>query len=115
MAQEQRRLILCGDSVFIAGLEASLRNRPAVIVERVETPLAAVPRDSEDNVPGILIFDLASSDPIDLPLGSLIAALREGIDLLLLGLDSNSSEAVVLTGSRRRILCAEDLNQLLFA
>jgi len=99
----------------MAGLEASLRTRPSIVVERAETPLTELPRCPEDGLPSILIFDLASSDLPDFPLGSLIAALRDGIDLLLVGLDSNNAKAVVLTGRRRRILSAEELNQLLFA
>lgn len=99
----------------MAGLEASLKNRPAVFVERVEMPLAEFPRDLDDDLPNILIFDLALPHLLGFSLGSLVAALCEGTDLLLIGLDSNSSKAVVLTGSRRRILCADDLSQILLA
>jgi len=115
MDQEQRRVVLCGDSLFIASLEASLRTRPSLVVERAESSLAEVPRDSEDGLPSVVIFDLASPALPNLPLASLVAALREGIDLHLVGLDPNTSKAVVLTGHRRRILSADELDQLLFA
>jgi DNA-binding NarL/FixJ family response regulator len=115
MAQEQRRVLLCGDSLFIAGLEASLRTRPSLVVERAESSLVEVPRDLQDDLPRVVIFDLASPALPNFPLASLVAVLREGIDLHLVGLDPNSSKAVVLSGHRRRILSADELNQLLFA
>lgn len=113
MVIERRRVVLYGSSVFMAGLEASLRQQPALDVERVDISRESADEELGSRRPSVVIFDLTSPQALAFPLQSLIALLRERVDLSLIGLDPNSATAIVLSGRQHPVLSAEDLQALL--
>jgi hypothetical protein len=99
---------LYGNSLFIAGVEASLRGRQGLNVVRID---AALP-DAHDGLqaicPDIVIFDL------DSPQAHLVLSfLRGHPGLPLLGLGLASNDAVLMNSCRYMALSADDLAQVI--
>lgn len=93
------RILICGDSLLQAGLEASLRNAPGVQVLHASD----VPGTRE--VPGtwgrnaaMAVYDQAEAD-----LGQLAPWLTACPGLTLLGLDAEHDRIHVVTGHSRAV------------
>ena len=115
MGEERRRVVLYGNSVFMAGLEESLKKLPALDVKRAEISLADASQDLERFRPNAVVFELTSSGVLNVSLQSLVALLRDGLHLLLIGVDPTTATAIVFSGRQQAILSAEELGELLFA
>lgn len=104
-------VVLCGNSVFLAGIKAELeRNR------EVDFELITVAGDCPDvtelirvRKPGTVLFDLTMTQP-----DFAIPLLREQPDLLLVGVDPSRDEMLVLTSQPVQALALHDLVHLIF-
>lgn len=99
---------LYGNSLFMAGVEASLRDRQGLDVVRIDTALPSAQDDLQAICPDVVIFDL------DGPYAHLIIPfIREHPGLPLLGLGLASNDAVLLSSYRHTALSADDLALLI--
>jgi len=123
--EKRRTVILCGNSLLMAGLEASLRDQPGLDVVRVDAALPNIAQRLEALHPDVLIFDLSSppSTPSTTlrtgfqPPSSILhfptSILQEHPGIALIGLDINSSKALALSGQEHTVLAADDLAQVI--
>jgi len=99
---------LYGNSLFMAGVEASLRDRQGLNVVRIDAALPGAQDDLRAICPDVVIFDL------DGPHAHLILSfLRGHPGLPLLGLGLASNDAVLLSSCRYMALSADDLAQVI--
>jgi hypothetical protein len=98
------RLVLYGNSMFLAGIKAELEQLALLELITVEAgcPDAAALVGSFN--PRVVLFDLASEHP-----GLAVSLLREQPDLLLIGVDPCSDELLVLSSRPARALSISDL------
>ncbi len=98
------RLILYGNSVFLAGIKAQLAHDPAlelITVEAVRTDMVDWIRACQ---PQAVLFDLAMGY-----LDFAVALLHEHPGLLLIGVDPNRNELLVLSSQQKRAVAVADL------
>lgn len=98
------RLILYGNSVFLAGIRAQLEQVPALEL----ITLAAAQTNVVDWIracqPQAVIFDLTLGYP-----DFALSLLHEQPGLLLIGVDPNSNQMLVLSGQQKRAVAVADL------
>ena len=99
---------LYGNSLFMAGVEASLRDRQGLYVVRIDAALPDAQYELQTIRPDVVIFDL------DSPHAHLILSfLRGHPGLPLLGLGLASNDAVLMNSYRYMALSADDLAQVI--
>ena len=108
MMEKRHRVILYGSSVFIAGVEASLADRPGLDVVRVDATLPDAEQRLVGLRPGVVIFDLTVPDS-----PSAVSFLKEHPGLSLIGLDPNSDTVYVLSSQQHTVLTAGDLARVI--
>lgn len=100
----QKHVILLGNSIFMAGIAASLAAYPDIIVtqmeQRDESSQAAL---SSQLVP-VVIYDMCVEFPAILP-----SLLRQNPEAILIGLDPNSEFAWGPSGCMAKVLTMQDL------
>lgn len=101
-----RVIALCGDSVFIEGIEASLRDYAGVEIVRIDPARAGAVRKFDKHNPDIIVFDLTLRQ-----LSSVFNLLRTYTDVLLIGLDIQCDQALFLSGEWRMLPTVADLMQ----
>ena len=113
--ETQRTVVLVGDSLLMAGVEASLRGRPGLDVMRMAAPLSNAAQRLSELQPDVLIFDLTA--PSSLFSNSRFPAniLQEHPGISLIGLDPNSNKILVISGRERTVLAVDDLAQVIQA
>jgi len=105
-----RVLALCGESVLIEGIKASLQDHEGVEVVLFDTSQPGAVQDLDKLNPDIIVFDLTSSQ-----LNCVFTFLRTQTDVILIGLDIDSDLALFLSGERRRLPTVADLMQVIEA
>lgn len=105
-----RLLALCGESLLIAALEASLRGHKGVEIVLLDTPQPGAAQALEKLSPDIIIFDLTPSQ-----LSGVFTFLRTHKDVVLIGLDMHSELALFLSGEWRLLPTLKDLMQMIEA
>ncbi len=103
-----RVLALCGESLFIEGIEASFWDREGMEIVRLDTSQAGVVQILDKLGPDIIVFDLAPSQ-----LSCVFQFLRTHPDVLLIGLDIHFDQALVLSGEWRKLPTVADLMQVI--
>ncbi len=104
---EHQRVILYGDSVLLAGVQASLSVSPdleLIALEELPADWVAILHELH---PSAIIFDLGSAR-LDFPL----TILRQP-NLLLIGIDADSAGTLVLSSRPAQALRANDLVNLI--
>jgi hypothetical protein len=104
---EPQRVILYGDSVLLAGVQASLTafpNLEIIALDELPADWVAILHELQ---PSAIIFDLRSTRP-DLPL----AVLRRP-NVLLIGIDADSAGTLVLSSRPAQAHDAADLVNLI--
>ena len=99
---------LYGNSLFMAGVEASLKDRQGLNVVRINVALPDGQDDLKAISPDVVIFDLDSPHA-----HGILSFLRGHPGLPLLGLGLASNDAVLLTSCRYMALSADDLAQVI--
>jgi hypothetical protein len=106
--KKQQQVILYGDTLILAGVQASLSESPNLEVIVLD-PALGNPADRLRSLhPAAVIFDLESL--ADLPLAFLQPRLPQP---LLIGVEPDSSEMLVLSGHVKQALRAADLVQVI--
>ncbi len=98
------RLVLYGNSVFLAGIKAQLEHTAAFELITMEAMLTDVAERIHACRPRAVLFDLAMGYP-----EFAVALLHEQPGLLLIGVDPNSNELLVLSGQQEQALSTADL------
>ncbi len=99
-----KRVLLCGHSLYIAGLQSSLEAMPGIELQRVEARTDRLQERLSNWKPEVLILELDALQHY-LPL----AMLKEYPHLILVGLDAESDRLLVLTGQSARPLTIDEL------
>jgi hypothetical protein len=105
-----RVLALCGESVLIEGLEASLRDREGVEIVLLDTSRPGEVQVLDKLRPDIIVFDLTPHQ-----LSFVFTFLRTHIDVVLIGLDIDSDRVLFLSGEWRMLPTVADLMQVIEA
>ncbi len=99
-------ILICGDSLLLAGLEASLRG--AAGVQALHLPADTAPDAARLPAAGaVVVYDQAESD-----LGQLAPWLTACPGLTLLGLDAERDRIHVVTGHSQAVRAVGDLARL---
>jgi hypothetical protein len=102
-------LVLYGNSVFLAGIQAELERDHDLGLEllSVEAGYADMAYLLRERKPRAVLFDLGMDQP-----GFVIPMLREQPGLLLIGVDPSSDELLVLSNRPAQVLNLSDLIKL---
>ncbi len=99
----ERRVILYGDSLILAGVQASLSAFPDVELITLEELPADWVAILHELHPSAILFDLGNTWP-DLPL-----AILQQSNLLLIGIGPDSAQTLVLSSHPAEALSVQDL------
>ena len=111
MAQQIRhevRVAVCGGSLYMAGLAASLEASPGVVVLRLPATGAALAQALEHLSLAVVAFDLG-----EIPGDLAISLLRDRPDLTLIGIDPSDDKTLVLSGREEQPLSAAELVRMI--
>ncbi len=108
---DMRKIVLYGNSVFMAGVEAGLKSRDEMEVIHVDSSLPNAMQQLDVLNPAAVIFDLAS--PLTLGFG--LPFIREHLGLPFIGLDVTSNTVLVLSCQQYIALTVDDLAQVIHA
>ena len=111
--EEQHVVVLYGNSLFMAGVEASLRGQPGLDVVRIDATFPNPVQRLDALRPDVIIFDLTTSNSPFSNLDFPSSILQEHPGLSLIGLDLNSNQVLVLSGQQHTVLAADDLAQVI--
>ncbi|MBI3943796.1 MAG: hypothetical protein HY326_12340 [Chloroflexi bacterium] len=104
---KQPMVVFFGKSLFVAGVEASLRNRPGLNMTRVDVPIPDAENSLTTLHPDVIIFD-NSDDKLATLLG-MTRLFKENPGVLVIGLDLNGNEVMVVTRQQRLAMNVEDV------
>ena len=105
-----RVLALCGESVLIEGIEASLQDREGVEIVLLDASQPNAVQVLDKLSPDIIVFDLTPSQ-----LSCVFTFLRTHADVVLIGLDIDSDRVLFLSGEWRMLPSVADLMQVIEA
>lgn len=100
-------VILCGNSVFLAGIKAELERHPGMELIAVDAGSMDVIEKVRHLKPLVLLFDLAEGQP-----DFAFALLQEQPSLLLIGVDPSSDNLLVLSNQPTPALNLSELIEL---
>ncbi len=103
-------LALCGESLLIDGIEASLKDRESVEIVRLNTSRPTAVQVLDKLCPDIIVFDLTPSQ-----LSCVFTFLRTHTEVVLIGLDIDCDLALVLSAEWRMLPTVADLLQVIEA
>jgi DNA-binding NarL/FixJ family response regulator len=106
-----RKVVLYGNSVFMAGVEASLKSRDEIEVIHIDASLPDAVQELDVLNPAVVIFDLSSPPPLRLGL----PFVRDHLGLPFIGLDVTSNTVLVLSCQQYPALTVDDLAQVIQA
>jgi hypothetical protein len=98
------RAAVCGSSLYIAGLAASLQANPDVVVLRIPANTVALSQSIDEFAPALVAFDLG-----EMPGDLAISLLRDRPELILVGVDPSSDKMLVLSGRHEQPVSAAEL------
>lgn len=102
--ETRQRVLLCGDSLVLAGLQAGLTAWPCLEVTAQQG--LATEAELLAAAPSVVIFDLGAIQS-----EFLLAQMQAQPDLLLIGIDPESHE-VLLTGQAARSIALDQIVQI---
>ncbi len=103
-------LALCGESMLLEGLEASLRGNEGVKTVLLNTSQRSTVQVLDRLCPDIIVFDLT---PIQLT--CVLTFLQTHTDSVLIGLDLSRDQALFLSGEWTTLPTVADLMQVIEA
>jgi hypothetical protein len=98
------RLVLYGNSVFLAGIKTELGRHSSLELITIEAGLPGAAERIRDLNPCALLFDLSAAQP-----DFAIPLLRDRPSLVLIGVDACSDEMLVLWPHKERAVNVGDL------
>jgi hypothetical protein len=102
------RVVLYGNSVFLAGIRADLKRRAELEVLTVEPDYSDTAARIHALDPTAVLFDLAAAQPdFTIPL------LHTWPDMLLIGVNASSDEILVLSGQQVRAATMTELTHVI--
>ena len=101
-----RTVLLYGQSLLLSGVAANLAECPGLQVARAAT-WAEAGRRLADGVPDVLIFDLTNSNE-----SHILPLLLKNPDLLLIGLDTETNQAVLVWGQEAQSLTLNQIREI---
>lgn len=105
-----RVLALCGESVLVEGIKASLQDREGVEIVLMDTSRPSAVQVLNRLRPDIIVFDLAPNQ-----LSCVFDFLRTHTDVILIGLDVHSDLALFLSAEWRMLPTMADLMHVIEA
>ena len=107
MNEQPRRAIVYGDSLILEGVRASLVKCPGLEVLVLHQPPEKLPDELRVYPPAALIFDMGAIQP------ELLLSLFQQPELLLIGIDPETHQALVWSGRQESAAVASDLLQVI--
>ena len=104
--ERRQRVVLCGQSVILGAVQASLLHHPQLEVFSVASP--ATGQELARLAPDVILYDAGAGQP-----APAFALLHDRQDLLLIGLDPSSAEMLVVSGFPVQALSVADLLQVI--
>ncbi len=104
--EERQTVVLYGNSLFVTGMEASLRGERGLEVVRIDATIPSAAQCLDALRPDVVIFDLTAPN-------SPSSILQEYPGLPLIGLDPNSDTVVVFSSQQHTVLTTNDLAQVI--
>lgn len=105
--KEQQVVALYGNSLFLAGVETSLRDRPEFDVVRIDATLLNAEQTLKSLQPKVIIFDCGDALLDTLP--GMTQLLKGSPGVIVIGLDLTSNDITVLSGQSHSAMRVEDL------
>ena len=102
----RRRTIVYGDSLILEGVRAKLAGNPSLEVILLDHPLDQPLEELRRLNPDVIIFDLSAIQP-GFPL-----AMLQRPDLLLIGINPETHQALVWSGRQAAAVVAADLLEI---
>ncbi len=109
---EPRKVAVYGNSLFLAGVEVSLRAVAGLEVVRVDATASGALDRLLDEHPDAIVFELSSGSPVA---ALALPYLAQSPDRLLIGLDIGTNEVVVLSSQQVRPDSLSDLAAMIRA
>jgi len=103
-----RVLALCGESLLIEGIEASLQDCEGVEIVLLDTSQPGAVQVLDKLSPDFIVFDLTPSH-----LSCVFTFLQTHTDVVLIGLDIDRDLALFLSGEWRRLPTVASLMQVI--
>jgi hypothetical protein len=103
-------LALCGESVLIEGIQASLLDHVGVEIVPLDTSQPGAVQVLDKLSPDVIIFDLTPSH-----LSWIFTFLRRHTNVILIGLDIGSDQVLFLSGEWRMLPTAADIMKVIEA
>jgi chemotaxis response regulator CheB len=101
-------VVLYGKSLFVAGVETFLKDRPDLDVVRINTTLPETAERVQSLCPDVIIFDSGETEWAILP--GIYQLLKTNSGFLVIGLDLNTSnEVTVFSSQQYSVTKVEDL------
>ena len=100
------RVAVCGSSLYMAALAASLQANPDVGVLRIPANTAALSQGLDELAPAVVVFDLG-----EIPGDLAFSLLRDRPEVILIGVDPSSDKMLVLSGRQEQPVSAAELLQ----
>jgi len=111
--EERQTVVLYGNSLFVTGMETSLRGERGLDVVRIDATLPSAAQCLDALRPDVVIFDLTAPNSPSSNLHSPSSILQEYPGLPLIGLDPNSDTVVVFSSQQHTVLTTNDLAQVI--
>ncbi len=105
-----RVLVLCGESLLIESIEASLQDREELEIVRLDTSRPGAVQALDKLSPDIIVSDLTPDQ-----LSCVFTFLRTHTDVVLIGVDLDRDLALFLSGECRMLPTVADLMQVIEA
>lgn len=100
----QIRVAVCGSSLYMTGLAASLEAYPGVVLLRMPVNTVSLAQGIDELAPVMVFFDLD-----ELPGNFALALLRDRPELILVGVDPSSDRLLVLSGRQEQPVSTAEL------
>ena len=103
-----KRVLLCGNSLFVSGVQASLEIADDLDLQQIEPKAARIREWVQSWKPEVLILEIGSlKDKI------MLALLQENPQMRLISLDLEDNRLLVLSGSASSHPTTEELLQMI--
>lgn len=105
-----KRVLLCGNSLFVSGLQVSLRGDPGLVIQQIDPTEKCIHEQVKLWNPDVVIFEKALlEEKVSLSILNDVPQIR------IISLDLDENRLLVLSGSTSEHPSTEDLLQVIAA